>query len=121
MLSHGAAYLLHDRLHTCSDYHVADVCASCGSLLSPSLEAYPVPPGGSEGGVLSDAMLVQQLGMGSMFGFGGAGGDMKPKKAVCRVCHSSRGITRIAVPYVFKYLVAELGAMNIKVTLDVKS
>lgn len=34
LLAHGAAYLVHDRLHTCSDYHVMDICASCGSLLS---------------------------------------------------------------------------------------
>ncbi len=35
LLAHGAAYLLHDRLHACSDYHVADVCTCCGSLLAP--------------------------------------------------------------------------------------
>ncbi len=29
LLAHGAAYLLHDRLHACSDYHVADVCTRC--------------------------------------------------------------------------------------------
>jgi len=34
LLAHGAAYLLHDRLHTASDYSVADVCAACGSLLT---------------------------------------------------------------------------------------
>ena len=34
LLAHGAAYLVHDRLHTCSDYHVMDICGSCGSLLS---------------------------------------------------------------------------------------
>ena len=34
LLAHGAAYLAHDRLHNCSDYHVMDVCGSCGSLLS---------------------------------------------------------------------------------------
>jgi DNA-directed RNA polymerase beta subunit len=26
LLAHGAAYLLHDRLHACSDYHTMDVC-----------------------------------------------------------------------------------------------
>lgn len=26
LLAHGAAYLLHDRLHACSDYHTLDVC-----------------------------------------------------------------------------------------------
>ena len=34
LLAHGAAYLVHDRLHNCSDYHVIDVCSRCGSLLS---------------------------------------------------------------------------------------
>ena len=36
LLAHGAAYLLHDRLHTCSDYTVMEVCSACGSLLSPN-------------------------------------------------------------------------------------
>ena len=35
LLAHGAAYILHDRLHSCSDYHVMDVCSKCGSILSP--------------------------------------------------------------------------------------
>ena len=34
LLAHGAAYLLHDRLHTCSDYTVMQVCSACGSLLA---------------------------------------------------------------------------------------
>jgi RNA polymerase Rpb2, domain 7 len=41
LLAHGAAYMLHDRLHTCSDYTVMDVCAACGSLLSPANVAAP--------------------------------------------------------------------------------
>ena len=36
LLAHGAAYVLHDRLHTCSDYSTLDACASCGSILSPA-------------------------------------------------------------------------------------
>lgn len=36
LLSHGAAFLLHDRLMNCSDRHVARVCSTCGSLLSTS-------------------------------------------------------------------------------------
>lgn len=39
LLAHGAAYLLHDRLHTCSDYHVMDVCTQCGSILAPLAKA----------------------------------------------------------------------------------
>ena len=35
LLAHGSAYLLHDRLHTSSDYAVLDACQSCGSILTP--------------------------------------------------------------------------------------
>ena len=33
LLAHGAAYLLQDRLHLCSDRHVTDVCTRCGGML----------------------------------------------------------------------------------------
>lgn len=36
LLGHGAAFLLHDRLMNCSDYHTGLVCTKCGSVLSPS-------------------------------------------------------------------------------------
>ena len=39
LLAHGAAYLLHDRLHLCSDRHVTNVCTQCGGLLAVSLRA----------------------------------------------------------------------------------
>jgi hypothetical protein len=42
LLAHGAAYLLHDRLHTCSDYHVMDVCTRCGSILAPLSKAQAI-------------------------------------------------------------------------------
>lgn len=42
-------------------------------------------------------------------------------KVVCRLCdNSSRGIERVAMPYVFKYLAAELAAMNIKISVEIK-
>jgi DNA-directed RNA polymerase I subunit RPA2 len=34
LLAHGAAFLLHDRLHNSSDRHIALVCKACGSMLS---------------------------------------------------------------------------------------
>ncbi|CAN6803478.1 unnamed protein product [Brassica oleracea var. botrytis] len=34
LLAHGASNILHDRLHTSSDHHIADVCSLCGSLLT---------------------------------------------------------------------------------------
>lgn len=39
---------------------------------------------------------------------------------VCRTCDSSHTITRVALPFVLKYLVTELAAMNIKCTFDLK-
>ncbi|KAJ7532498.1 hypothetical protein O6H91_13G006400 [Diphasiastrum complanatum] len=100
LLAHGAAYLLHDRLHACSDYHIADICSLCGSLLSP------VP------------LLSDKSGSGLAFGLPLL--TSKVKKSVCRVCNTSRGIERVAMPFVFRYLAAELAAMNIKLTLNVK-
>ncbi|KAI9348048.1 hypothetical protein BDR26DRAFT_907704 [Obelidium mucronatum] len=38
----------------------------------------------------------------------------------CLMCKTSRGIDVIAVPYVFRYLCAELVAMNVKLKLDVE-
>ncbi|KAK7317376.1 hypothetical protein RJT34_01538 [Clitoria ternatea] len=96
LLAHGAAYLLHDRLHTCSDYHVADVCSICGSMLTttfiqpqkrPAREIGGLPPGRA------------------------------PKKVTCQTCQTSKGMETVAMPYVFRYLAAELAAMNIKMTL----
>lgn len=100
LLAHGAAYLLHDRLHSCSDYHVCDVCTHCGSILTPVAK----PP------------AVSGLSQGLM-----AGLQNSNPTVVCRMCdNSSTGIERVAMPYVFRYLAAELAAMNIKVTVGIK-
>jgi DNA-directed RNA polymerase beta subunit len=40
-------------------------------------------------------------------------------RPTCRTCGTERGITNVALPYVFRYLTSELLAMNIKLTLDV--
>uniref|UniRef100_A0A8C3XKP9 DNA-directed RNA polymerase subunit beta n=1 Tax=Chelydra serpentina TaxID=8475 RepID=A0A8C3XKP9_CHESE len=90
LLAHGTSFLLHDRLFNCSDRSVAHVCVKCGSLLSPLLEK--PPPSWS---------------------------TMRNRKYYCTVCNQSDTIDTISVPYVFRYFVAELAAMNIKVKLDV--
>eukprot|EP00911_Craspedida_sp_UC1_P002615 UC1_evm2s1935 len=38
LISHGAAFLLQDRLYHCSDESRADVCRTCGSMVAPLLE-----------------------------------------------------------------------------------
>uniref|UniRef100_A0A669CJU9 DNA-directed RNA polymerase subunit beta n=1 Tax=Oreochromis niloticus TaxID=8128 RepID=A0A669CJU9_ORENI len=91
LLAHGSSFLLHDRLFNCSDRSVAQVCVDCGSLLSPLLEK--PPPYWS---------------------------SMRHRKTVCTLCGKSDSVDSVSVPYVFRYFVAELAAMNIKVKLEVK-
>ncbi|GAB4832145.1 DNA-directed RNA polymerase I subunit RPA2 [Ancistrocladus abbreviatus] len=97
MLAHGAAYLLHDRLHTSSDYHVADVCSLCGSILTTT--------------VIEPQKRAARV-------IGGLPPARAPKKVLCRACRTSKGMETVAMPYVFRYLAAELAAMNIKMTLQ---
>ena len=47
-----------------------------------------------------------------------AGGSASKGRTVCRVCDTSKYVERVAVPYVFKYLVSELTAMNIRCSMD---
>eukprot|EP00271_Cylindrocystis_brebissonii_P006048 TRINITY_DN18592_c0_g1_i1.p1 TRINITY_DN18592_c0_g1~~TRINITY_DN18592_c0_g1_i1.p1 ORF type:complete len:1240 (+),score=272.61 TRINITY_DN18592_c0_g1_i1:100-3819(+) len=102
LLSHGASFLLHDRLHKSSDYHIADVCSLCGSLLSPWIEPQA-----------RDPVALLKLG-------GGASEASRRRRVTCHLCNTGRGIERVAMPFVFKYLAAELAAMNIKVTLGLQ-
>ncbi|KAM8945485.1 DNA-directed RNA polymerase I subunit RPA2 [Pelodytes ibericus] len=90
LLAHGTSFLLHDRLFNCSDRSVAHVCVECGSLLSPFLEK--PPPSWS---------------------------SMRNRKHYCTLCNRIDTVDTISVPYVFRYFVAELAAMNINVKLNV--
>lgn len=100
LLAHGAAYLLHDRLHMSSDHHIADVCSICGSILTTTL-AQP------------QRRVVREIG--------GIPPGRAPKKVMCVACQTSKGMETVAMPYVFRYLAAELAAMNIKLTLQLSS
>ena len=70
------------------------MCTKCGSILSPLL----------------DKPAVEVAAVAAH----------KERKWTCKVCESTEHIQLLAFPYVFRYLVAELAAMNIKVALDVK-
>lgn len=39
---------------------------------------------------------------------------------VCKICKSIENVKLVAIPYVLKYLVAELASVNIKVKFDIK-
>ena len=102
LLGHGTAFLLHDRLMMCSDYHTTTVCTLCGSLLSP------MPT--RSGGATSDSSAL----------VGSTGGGRSRLEVTCRACKTGDGCATIAIPYVFMYLANELAAMGVKLTLSVK-
>ena len=122
LLAHGAAYLLHDRLHACSDYHTMDVCGRCGSLLATLSQAPAVRGAGAfaaaAAGVQGPAAARVACKLcsgdegGGEHGGGGHGGGGSGKGAA--------RVERVAMPFVFKYLATELAAMNIKVTVELR-
>ncbi|KAJ8024605.1 DNA-directed RNA polymerase I subunit RPA2 [Holothuria leucospilota] len=97
LLAHGTSFLLHDRLMNCSDKSLTRVCKKCGSLLGISLET-----------PLADYSVSERM----------LGVDQR--KWTCAICDTSKELEVIYVPYVFRYLVAELCAMNVKTVLKVK-
>jgi len=94
LLAHGVSFTIYDRLMDCSDGVNTFVCTSCGSLISPTGE--------------------DNLKRFKSQSF------ISHNKVVCRICDSPSFIDAITVPQVFRYLVAELTAMNIKVVVDIK-
>lgn len=93
LLAHGVSFLLQDRLMNCSDYSQSYVCRRCGSILSP---------------------VVNGLAHGLF-----AGGALQTPRVHCHTCQRGDALDVIAVPFVFRYLAAELMAMNIDIKLHV--
>jgi DNA-directed RNA polymerase I subunit RPA2 len=128
LLAHGTAYLLQDRLMNCSDYSTAWVCRTCGSMISLGFE---------------------EVDLGTDIGFGQPMRHTKsePNGEYCRVCRAKEddslasqkdkihfglvgsnperisrpgGLDVIAIPYVFRYLISELAAMGINLSIGTK-
>ncbi|KAL1139343.1 hypothetical protein AAG570_006327, partial [Ranatra chinensis] len=91
LLSHGASFLLQDRLFHCSDKSTALICRTCGTLLGPS------------------------------FTMSSQNEDQVTRALSCHLCGTSGKIEKLDIPYIFKYLVAQLASVNIKVQLHVGS
>lgn len=114
LLAHGTSFLLQDRLMNCSDYSTAWVCRTCGSMVS---------------------LGYDEVGMGKEIGFGAEGGQewaAGPGGEYCRSCRAAEegkmvgngkkhgtdfvfeslgkgaDMEVVAVPFVFRLLVAEL-------------
>jgi DNA-directed RNA polymerase I subunit RPA2 len=109
LLSHGTAFLLHDRLLNCSDKHVAYACSRCGDLLSPTTERNTVL---STGQGSMDAVQRARLRLYCR--------NPKCKEAAAREGVNDEAVEPIVLPYVYRYLVNELAAMNVKLTLSIK-
>ncbi|KAJ3325981.1 hypothetical protein HDV06_002366 [Boothiomyces sp. JEL0866] len=92
LLAHGVSFILQDRLMNCSDYSQCHVCTACGSILSPM----QIP--------LKSRTLLPSRG----------------ERIICKTCNSHDHIDIVAVPYVFRYLCAELVAMNVKLIVEVQ-
>jgi DNA-directed RNA polymerase I subunit RPA2 len=94
LLAHGVSFLLQDRLMNCSDYSQAHLCRPCGSILSP----------------------ISEVNYSSTSGISFSGN----RSTRCHLCGRSDAIEIIAVPFVFRYLLAELTSMNIEVRMHLK-
>ncbi|KAF8646384.1 hypothetical protein AX16_007250 [Volvariella volvacea WC 439] len=139
LIAHGTSFLLQDRLMNCSDYSTAWVCRTCGSLISLGYEdvrlgeivvggsMHPMGPGGEYCRVCraaaeeADEQERQALITGQ---------HLQRSEADIKVALSSQNLLQrdrkggdldvVAVPFVFRYLCAELAAMGIQVSLDVQ-
>ena len=110
LLSHGTAFLLHDRLLNCSDKHVAYACRRCGDLLSPTTE---------KSSVLSAGQSAMQAMSGSQARLRVFCRNPKCRDQTDREGANDTMVEPIILPYVFRYLANELAGMNIKMTMDI--
>ncbi|KAK9882973.1 hypothetical protein WA026_001189 [Henosepilachna vigintioctopunctata] len=89
LLSHGASFLLQDRLLHCSDVTTALICTSCGTLLGPI------------------TMVTRIADKKSQI----------ESEDVCRICENGKNIAEIRIPYIFKFFVTQLASCNINVKI----
>jgi DNA-directed RNA polymerase I subunit RPA2 len=141
LIAHGTSFLLQDRLMNCSDYSTAWVCRTCGSLISLGYEDTLSEV------VLGASGTLKKTGPGGEYCRvcrASAGEvDKRERDALAtgqnphragqsgvRVAISSSNVLKsatkgddldvVAVPYVFRYLCAELASMGIAVSLEVR-
>ena len=143
LIAHGTAFLLQDRLMNCSDYSTAWVCRTCGSLISlgyddvtlgemvigASGSLKPTGPGGEYCRVCraaaeeEEARARQASANGQPPSAANGHADVRvqiPSQHVLGPASKGGDMDIIAVPYVFRYLCAELASMGIKVSLEVR-
>ncbi|CAH1963354.1 unnamed protein product [Acanthoscelides obtectus] len=90
LISHGASFLLQDRLFHCSDKTDAFICSSCGTLLGP-------------------ITVIKRMSDRP---------NRAETEEYCRLCQSSDNISQIQIPYIFKFFVTQLASCNINVKIN---
>ncbi|KAF8076706.1 hypothetical protein FPV67DRAFT_1472397 [Lyophyllum atratum] len=141
LIAHGTSFLLQDRLMNCSDYSTAWVCRTCGSLISLGYEDISLGetalgasgsinatgPGGEYCRTCRAAAQEEEDRERQALA---TGQHLQRPQAEVRVAISSQNVLGraskggdldvVAVPYVFRYLCAELASMGIAVSLEVQ-
>ncbi|KAJ3502234.1 hypothetical protein NLJ89_g8979 [Agrocybe chaxingu] len=142
LIAHGTSFLLQDRLMNCSDYSTAWVCRTCGSLISLGYDDIslgemvvgnsgslkPTGPGGEYCRVCRAVAEQQEEYERQAMA---TGQHLQRPQADIHVAISSQQVLRqaaskggdldvVAIPYVFRYLCAELASMGIAVSLEVQ-
>lgn len=92
LIAHGASFLLQDRLFHGSDKITTLVCRGCGTLIGPI------------------SSITKKVATNAT--------ETERTPATCRLCRSDQEIGYVEIPYIFKFLVSQLTAMNINVKLD---
>ncbi|CAB3408318.1 unnamed protein product [Caenorhabditis bovis] len=101
IIAHGTSFVLQDRLLNCSDRDVAYACRRCGSLLSVLMSNRHV-----------HTAVRKRKGIDEPIDYS--------EKQECRSCGRDDQVYLLQVPRVFRYLTAELAAMNVKIKLGIE-
>jgi len=142
LIAHGTSFLLQDRLMNCSDYSTAWVCRTCGSLISLGYEdislgetslgaSRSIKSTGPSGEYCRVCRAAAEEEQEYERHASATGQNLHRPEADVRVAISSQNVLGrasnkggdldvIAVPYVFRYLCAELASMGIAVSLEVR-
>ncbi|KIJ56502.1 hypothetical protein M422DRAFT_197419 [Sphaerobolus stellatus SS14] len=142
LIAHGTSFLLQDRLMNCSDYSTAWVCRTCGSLISlgyedaslgevlyGSSDSSPKAVGPSGEYCRLCRARAEEAHARKPLSDDSAPPARQPEVRVALPKQNYLGsygngnggdLDVVAVPYVFRYLCAELAAMSIAVSLEVR-
>lgn len=146
LIAHGTSFLLQDRLMNCSDYSTGWVCRTCGSLISlgyddVSLGEVLMGPTASAASLASRSTgeycrvcraVAEEEDQRARDAYGnGLNGSSKalytpdirvniPNANLLGKGRKGGDMDVIAIPFVFKYLCAELASMGIAISVEVK-